>query len=82
MFKFDINVLAEIVATTGAAIDSFLTFFVKFEHHEKTVVDIGVLRYPDSEKYVFAPPPSTVNASHLSFQPIFQGVSYPAHGME
>jgi len=51
--KFDIDVLADVVATTGAAIDSFLTFFVKFEHHEKTVVDIGVLRYPDSENPYF-----------------------------
>ncbi|KAF8206651.1 hypothetical protein K438DRAFT_1962983 [Mycena galopus ATCC 62051] len=45
--KIDIKVFAEIVAMTGAAIDSFQSFFTKTEHHEKTVVDIGVLRYPD-----------------------------------
>ncbi len=51
--KIDIKVLADIVATTGAAIDSFETFFAKNEHHEKTVVDIGVLRYPDIDQLRF-----------------------------
>jgi len=51
--KIDIKVLADIVATTGAAIDSFETFFAKNEHHEKTVVDIGVLRYPDIDNPFF-----------------------------
>ncbi|KAJ7827804.1 hypothetical protein B0H13DRAFT_2680337 [Mycena leptocephala] len=51
--KIDINVFAGIVATTGAAIDSFGAFFAKNEHHEKTVVDIGVLRYPDMDHPYF-----------------------------
>ncbi|KAF8206652.1 hypothetical protein K438DRAFT_1962984 [Mycena galopus ATCC 62051] len=51
--KIDIKVFADIVATTGAAIDSFLSFFSKTEHHEKTVVDIGVLRYPDIDHPYF-----------------------------
>jgi hypothetical protein len=43
----DIKVMANIVAQTGATIDSFPTAFYKNEYHEKTMVDIGVLRFPD-----------------------------------
>jgi len=46
-------VLADIVSTTGATIDSFESFFAKNEHHEKNVVDIGVLRYPDIDNPFF-----------------------------
>lgn len=45
--KIDIEILANIVAQTGAAIDSFETFFSKRERHEKTMIDVGVLRFPD-----------------------------------
>ncbi|KAJ3561089.1 hypothetical protein NP233_g10409 [Leucocoprinus birnbaumii] len=45
--KIDINVLGKIVAQTGATVDSFETLFYKNEHHEKTLVDIGILRFPD-----------------------------------
>jgi len=45
--KIDIQVVEDIVATTGAAVDGFVSVFAKSEHHEKTLVDIGVLRYPD-----------------------------------
>lgn len=48
--QIDINVLANVVARTGATIDNFETFFFKNEGHEKTLVDIGVLRFPDAEK--------------------------------
>ncbi|KAF8967205.1 hypothetical protein BGZ46_000228 [Entomortierella lignicola] len=51
--KIDINVLGMIVACTGAEIDSFESFFAKDKHHEQTVVDIGVLRYPDIEHPYF-----------------------------
>jgi hypothetical protein len=51
--KIDIKVLAQIVAQTGATVDSFETFFYKSEHHEKTIIDIGVLRFPDIEKPYF-----------------------------
>ncbi|KDR77776.1 hypothetical protein GALMADRAFT_210023 [Galerina marginata CBS 339.88] len=48
--KIDIHVLGEIVAQTGATVDSFETFFGKKERHEKTIVDIGVLRFPDQDR--------------------------------
>ncbi|KAJ7839489.1 hypothetical protein B0H13DRAFT_1911236 [Mycena leptocephala] len=43
----DIKVMAHIVAQTGATIDSFPALIYKNEYHEKTMVDIGVLRFPD-----------------------------------
>ncbi|KAF9271050.1 hypothetical protein BGZ68_004329, partial [Mortierella alpina] len=48
--KIDIDVLAKIVAWTGATVDSFETLFGRNEYHERTVVDIGVLRYPDIDQ--------------------------------
>ncbi|XP_024534186.1 uncharacterized protein LOC112347482 [Selaginella moellendorffii] len=45
--KINIEVLGRIVAQSGATINSFETIFAKHEYHEKTMVDIGVLRYPD-----------------------------------
>merc|ERR1712232_722863 len=49
----DINVLGKIVASTGAAVDSFETFFAKKVHHEQTMIEIGILRYPDIEHPFF-----------------------------
>jgi len=51
--KIDINVLAKIVAQTGATIDSFEAFFGKSEHHSMTVIDVGVLRFPDIDRPFF-----------------------------
>ncbi|KAF9080337.1 hypothetical protein BGX27_005521 [Mortierella sp. AM989] len=51
--KIDIDVLAKIVAWTGATVTNFETFFGRDEYHERTVVDIGVLRYPDIEQPYF-----------------------------
>lgn len=51
--KIDVNVLAQIVAQTGATVDGFETFFAKKEHHEQTLVDIGVLRFPDIDHPFF-----------------------------
>ncbi|BBN08865.1 hypothetical protein MPTK1_4g15100 [Marchantia polymorpha subsp. ruderalis] len=51
--KIDINTLAKIVAQSGAAVDSFEAFWVKHEKHEQTLVDIGVLRFPDLEHPYF-----------------------------
>ncbi|KAK4201164.1 hypothetical protein QBC40DRAFT_253336 [Triangularia verruculosa] len=51
--KIDINVLAAIVAQTGATINSFETFFAKQEHHEQIIIDIGVLRFPDIDRPYF-----------------------------
>lgn len=45
--KIDIKVLAEIVAQTGATITDVGTLFFKEETHERNLIDIGVLRYPD-----------------------------------
>jgi hypothetical protein len=55
--KIDINTLGRIVAQSGATIDSFETFFVKEEKHSKTMLDIGVLRYPDMDSPFFKASP-------------------------
>lgn len=47
--KIDIQLLADIVAASGAIIDSFEALPYKKEYHEKTVVDVGLLRFPDLE---------------------------------
>ncbi|KAJ7336331.1 hypothetical protein DFH08DRAFT_706404 [Mycena albidolilacea] len=49
----DIKVMAEIVAQTGATVDSVAALIHKIEHHEKTLVDIGVLRFPDPDHPYF-----------------------------
>jgi len=49
----DINVMANIVAQTGATITGLETLIYKKEHHEKTIVDIGVLRFPDPDHPYF-----------------------------
>ncbi|XP_024537194.1 uncharacterized protein LOC112348596 [Selaginella moellendorffii] len=51
--KIDIEVLGRIVAQSGAAINSFKTFFANDEHHEKTIIDIRVLMYPDIQNPYF-----------------------------
>jgi len=45
--KIDINVVAKIVAQTGATVTGFLSVFKKEEYHERVLVDIGVLRFPE-----------------------------------
>jgi diaminopimelate decarboxylase len=45
--------VAKIVAQTGATVTNVLSIFKKEEYHERVVVDIGVLRFPDaSHPYV------------------------------
>lgn len=51
--NIDINVLAKIVAASGAAVDSFEAFFFKSEHHSQKVLEIGVLRFPDLDNPFF-----------------------------
>lgn len=51
--KIDIEVLAKIVAQTGATVNSFRSFVFKKESHEKNMIDIGVLRFPDPEHPYF-----------------------------
>ncbi|KAF9189338.1 hypothetical protein BGZ49_003822 [Haplosporangium sp. Z 27] len=51
--KIDIDVLGNIVGWTGATVENFETVFAKNEYHEQTLVDIGVLRYPDIEHPYF-----------------------------
>lgn len=43
----EFHTLADIVAQTGATVDGFFSFFYKDESHEKTILDIGILRFPD-----------------------------------
>lgn len=45
--------LAKIVGATGAAVDSFESFFGRSEYHERTMLEIGVLRYPDIDNPFF-----------------------------
>jgi len=51
--KIEINILAKIVEQTGATVDSFEAFFGKGEHHRKTMLDIGVLRFPNIDRPFF-----------------------------
>ena len=46
--KIDIKAMGEIVARTGAAVVSFETLFYARGSHDKTLIDIGVLRFPDT----------------------------------
>jgi len=46
--RFDINVLASVVAKTKVTIDSIQSFFTQKEYHEQPLVDITVLRFPDA----------------------------------
>ena len=43
----DIDVMGKIVAQTGAAIDSCATLLYNKQSQEKTLIDIGILRFPD-----------------------------------
>jgi hypothetical protein len=45
--------MANIVAQTGAIIDSLQTAWSKDEAHEQTLLDIGVLRFPDPQHPYF-----------------------------
>ncbi|KAJ6568538.1 hypothetical protein B0H19DRAFT_1065364 [Mycena capillaripes] len=47
--RINIGVMGNIVALTGATIDSFPPAIYKNEYHEKTLVDIDVLCFPDIE---------------------------------
>lgn len=51
--KINISSLAKIVAQTGAKVTSFANFFYKHEVHRRTIVDIGVLRFPDIDHPFF-----------------------------
>ena len=46
----DIQALAKIVAQCGVAIESFSEFFYKSKFCQRTMLDIGVLRYPDLQQ--------------------------------
>ncbi|KER00912.1 hypothetical protein AUEXF2481DRAFT_25191 [Aureobasidium subglaciale EXF-2481] len=51
--KIDIKVLGRIVAQTGATVDSLEAFFSKEQVETQTMVDIGILRYPDIDNPYF-----------------------------
>ena len=54
--KIDINVMAGIVAKTGAAIEAINEIVYNKENQAKTIVDIGVLRFPDTSHPYFKVP--------------------------
>ncbi|KAI0330041.1 hypothetical protein GY45DRAFT_795182 [Cubamyces sp. BRFM 1775] len=49
----DINVMGAIVAQTGAMVNSIGSLLYMKEEHRKTLVDIGVLRFPDLDNPFF-----------------------------
>ncbi|KAI0740170.1 hypothetical protein C8Q76DRAFT_790639 [Earliella scabrosa] len=49
----NIDVMGKIVAQTGAAIDSFATLLYNKQLQEKTLIDIGILRFPDIKNPFF-----------------------------
>jgi len=50
--SIDIKVMADIVATTGTIVESLAGLFAH-QYKEKTMIDIGVLRFPDIENPYF-----------------------------
>lgn len=51
--RIDIEDLANIVAASGAAVTDFQTLFYAKEYIERSIVDVGILRYPDPIKPFF-----------------------------
>ncbi|KAJ3825243.1 hypothetical protein F5878DRAFT_342263 [Lentinula raphanica] len=51
--KLDINSLAKIVAWSGATVTNFIDFWSKHERHERTLLEVGVMRYPTIAKPYF-----------------------------
>ncbi|KLO05171.1 hypothetical protein SCHPADRAFT_734493 [Schizopora paradoxa] len=47
---FTIDSVADIVATSGASIDSFESFFSADNYTSKNVLNVGILRYPDVDQ--------------------------------
>jgi len=45
--QIDIKMMADIVAQCGATVEGLSTLVYKHEYHERTIIDIGVIRYPD-----------------------------------
>ncbi|PNP60529.1 hypothetical protein THARTR1_00553 [Trichoderma harzianum] len=51
--NIDVEVLAKIVAQISAIFNNFETFFTKDVYREQTLIDIGVLRFPDVDQPYF-----------------------------
>ncbi|XP_014778870.1 uncharacterized protein LOC106875294 [Octopus bimaculoides] len=51
--KIDIVDFGNFVAATGAALDSLAALFVKRDYAERSVVDLGIIRYPDLDHPYF-----------------------------
>ena len=51
--SINIRKMAQIVAQTGATIDSLESIIYKKEQHSKDMVDIGVLCFPDADRPFF-----------------------------
>ena len=83
--RIDIEVMGKIVAQTGAAITSFATLWYKKELHEKTLIDIGVLRFPDVKNPFFKVSgimaSSTVTFRSIHATSICAGIPHQAHCM-
>ena len=78
----DINVMAAIVAQTGAMVNSLGSLLYMKEEHQKTLVDIGVLRFPDLDNPYFKVSDSPSFASYgCTTDYRFLGLSYQACGL-
>lgn len=64
-----IEKMADIVAQTGATIDSVESLIYKKEQHSKDMVDIGVICFPDADRPFF-------QVGWLSFLQWLSGVSH------
>ena len=51
--KIDIEDYGNIVAATDAAIENFETIFLKQQEVQRSIVDVGVIRYPDLDNPFF-----------------------------
>lgn len=51
--KLDVESLAKIVAWSGATVTDFINFWSKHERHERTMLEVGVMRYPTIAKPYF-----------------------------
>lgn len=72
--QIDSDILEKVVAQTGAMIDSFVSDFAQDEYHEKTMIDIEVLQFPDNDHPYFKVTylchqhkPSTITYVYSSF---------------
>jgi len=51
--KIELDIVAQIVAATGIAIQNIFNHFFGTDYREKTLIDIGFIRYPDIDNPYF-----------------------------